>query len=68
MAVALPLEPQWREPALKVKRILMINFVATQARAKGAAPYTNREGGQTEAATTKTPSALPSPTVDGWIG
>jgi hypothetical protein len=43
----------------------MVDFTTTQARARGAAPSANREGGQTEAAATKTPLALPSPTIDG---
>jgi hypothetical protein len=65
MAVALPLEPLWCEPAPEVERILVVDFTATQAQAKEVAPSANREGGQTGAAVTKTSSALPSPTVDG---
>jgi hypothetical protein len=42
-----------------------VDITATQARAKGAAPSANHEGGQTGATATKTPSALPPPTVDG---
>jgi hypothetical protein len=42
----------------------MVDFTTTQAWAKGEAPSANREGGQTGAAATKTPSALPSPTID----
>jgi hypothetical protein len=38
-------EPSRHEPALKAERILMADFTATQARAKGVAPSTNREGG-----------------------
>jgi hypothetical protein len=45
MAVALLLEPSRREPAPEVERILIVYFAATQARAKGAAPSANREGG-----------------------
>jgi hypothetical protein len=62
--MALPLTPPWREPAPEAERILMVDFTATQARAKGAAPSANSEGGQTGAAATKTPSVLPSPTTD----
>jgi hypothetical protein len=42
----------------------MVDFVTTQAQAKGGAPSGNREGGggQTWAAATETLSALPSPT------
>jgi hypothetical protein len=43
----------------------MLDFVATQAQAKGAAPSAKREGAQTEAIAAKTPSALPPPTADG---
>jgi ABC-type Na+ efflux pump permease subunit len=55
----------WREPTPEVERILIVDITATQARAKGAAPSANHEGGQTGATATKTPSALPPPTVDG---
>jgi hypothetical protein len=44
-AVALLLEPSRREPAPEAERILIVYFAATQARAKGAAPSANREGG-----------------------
>jgi hypothetical protein len=43
----------------------MVDFAATQAQAKGAAPSTNHEGGQTGATATKTRSALLSPTANG---
>jgi hypothetical protein len=43
----------------------MVDFIATQARATGVSPSANYEEGQTEAGATKTPSALPSPTIDG---
>jgi hypothetical protein len=62
MVVALSLELPRRDPAPKAERILMVDVAATQARAKGVAPSTNREGAQTEAAMTKIPSALPSTT------
>jgi hypothetical protein len=47
MAVALSLEPPWHEPAPKVERILRVDFAATQAQAKEAAPSANSEGSQT---------------------
>jgi hypothetical protein len=65
MAAALPLKPPWREPAPEAKRILLVDFTATQARAKEAAPSANHEGGQTKAIATKTPSAIPPPIIDG---
>jgi hypothetical protein len=34
----------WHEPMLKVERILMADFASTEARAKGVAPSTNRDG------------------------
>jgi hypothetical protein len=68
MAVTLPLEPLRREPAPEAERILVLNFVSTQAQAKGVARSANREGGQTGAAVAKTSSTLPSPTADGWTG
>jgi hypothetical protein len=43
----------------------MVDFAATQARAKGATLSTNLGERQTRAAATKTMSALPSPTADG---
>jgi hypothetical protein len=43
----------------------VVDFAATQARAKEAPPFANREEGQTRAAVTKTLSALPPPTTDG---
>jgi hypothetical protein len=43
--MALPLTPPWREPAPEAERILMVDFTATQARAKGTAPSANSEGG-----------------------
>jgi hypothetical protein len=45
MAVTLPLEPLRHEPAPEAERILVLNFVATQAQAKGVARSANREGG-----------------------
>jgi hypothetical protein len=45
MAAARPHEPPWREPTLEVERILMVDFTATQARAKGVTPSANHEGG-----------------------
>jgi hypothetical protein len=66
MLATLPLEPPRHEPAPEVEKILMVDFITTPARAKGAAPFANREGGgQTGAAVTKTLSTLPSPTTDG---
>jgi hypothetical protein len=50
--------------ATESERILMVDFTATQDRAKGAVPSANRQGGHTEATTTKTLSAVPSPTID----
>jgi hypothetical protein len=44
-AVAQPHESPQHEPALETKRILMVDFTSTQARAKGVAPSTNREEG-----------------------
>jgi hypothetical protein len=49
----------------EAERILMVDFTATQARAKGATPSANREGGHTGAMATKTRSALLSPTANG---
>jgi hypothetical protein len=64
--VALLLEPSRREPAPEAERILIVYFAATQARAKGAAPSANCEGGgQTGDAVTKTLSALPPSITDG---
>jgi hypothetical protein len=63
--VAQPHEPSWHEPVLKAKRILLVDFAATQARTKGAAPSANREGAPTEAATAKPPNASPPPTANG---
>jgi hypothetical protein len=66
MAAARPHEPPWREPMLEVERILMVDFTATQARAKGVTPSANHEGGgQTEVTVAKTPSALPPPYANG---
>jgi hypothetical protein len=65
MAATLPLESLRHEPTLEKERILMVDFTATQSWAKAAAPSANHGGGQTEATTIKTLSALPSPTVDG---
>jgi hypothetical protein len=42
-----------------------VDFTATQARAKGVAPYANRKGGQAKAAEAKSPNALLPPTADG---
>jgi hypothetical protein len=42
----------------------MVDFTATQDRAKGAVPSANRQEGHTEATTTKTLSTIPSPTTD----
>jgi hypothetical protein len=42
----------------------MVNFTTTLARANGAAPSTNHEVGQTEAAAAITPSSLPPPTAN----
>jgi hypothetical protein len=50
---------------LEVERIIMVDFVATQARAKGVAPSANLEGGQTEATAAKPLNALPPPIADG---
>jgi hypothetical protein len=65
MVVTWPHDLPRREPTLEAERILMVDFTATQAQAKGAAPSANREGGQTEAVVAKTPSALPPPTTNG---
>jgi hypothetical protein len=45
------------QPTPEAERIPMVDFTTTQARVKGAAPSVK--------GATKTPSALPSPTVDG---
>jgi hypothetical protein len=42
---ALPLEPLRHELTPDVKRILMVDFAATQAWAKEVAPFVNRERG-----------------------
>jgi hypothetical protein len=43
--MALALEPPQCEPPPEAERILMVDFVTTQAQAKGGAPSGNREGG-----------------------
>jgi hypothetical protein len=63
-AAALLLEPLRCDPTPELERILKVDFATTQARAKGVAPSSNYEGGQTGATTTKTLSTLPSPTID----
>jgi hypothetical protein len=50
---------------LEADKILIVDFTATQARAKGVAPYANRKGGQAKAAEAKSPNALLPPTADG---
>jgi hypothetical protein len=57
--VAQPHEPLRHKPALEVERILLVDLVATQAQAKGVAPSTNREMGQTEAAEATAINVLP---------
>jgi hypothetical protein len=49
--VAQPCESPQREPALEEERILMVDFASTHDWAKEAAASTNRERGQTKAAT-----------------
>jgi hypothetical protein len=64
-AAARPHEQLQHKPMLEAERILMVDFVATQAQAKGAAPSANDEGGQTEAAADRPPIDLPPPATDG---
>jgi hypothetical protein len=44
-AADLLLELPWHERTTEVERILMVDFATTQARAKGAAPSANYDGG-----------------------
>jgi hypothetical protein len=44
-ALAPLLELPWHERTIEAERILMVDFAATQARAKGVAPSANRDGG-----------------------
>jgi hypothetical protein len=58
-------EPPRHEPMLEVGRILMVDLAATRGLAKGAAPSTNRGGGQTKASVAKALNALPPLSADG---
>jgi hypothetical protein len=70
MAAARPHEPLWREPTLEVERILMVDFTATQARAKGVTPSANHEGGggRPRSLWPKLQVLYLHPTPTGWTG
>jgi hypothetical protein len=53
------------EPVLEAEIILMVDFISTQARAKGEAPSASREGSHTEPAAAEPLSASSPPTTDG---
>jgi hypothetical protein len=65
ITVALSHEPLRREPMLRAERILTVDLAATQAQAKGVAPSTSHEVGQTVAAVATPLNALPPPFADG---
>jgi hypothetical protein len=64
-ATTQPHEPLWHEPVLEAERIIMVDFTATQAWAKVAAPSDNHKGSRPKAAMAKPPNASPPPTIDG---
>jgi hypothetical protein len=63
--MAQPLESPQSEPAPEVKRILMVDFTATQVQAKGGAPPASYERGQTKATMANPPNVLPPPLASG---
>jgi hypothetical protein len=55
----------WHKPMLEIERILMMDFVSTQAQTKELAPPVSQQEGQAEAAVAEPLSALPPLTADG---
>jgi hypothetical protein len=65
-ATAVQLDAQLRcDPVLKTERILMVDFIPTQAKAKELAPPVRRGETQAEATVAKSLSTPPPLTVDG---
>jgi hypothetical protein len=64
--VAQPHQSMWHESTPEVERILMVDFVSTQARAKGDAPCTNCEGGWTKAVVADPMNTSPHQPPMGW--
>jgi hypothetical protein len=60
-----PHEQSWHEPTLEIERILMMDFVSTQAQLKEVAPPASQEEGQAEATIAEPLSASPPLTADG---